>query len=186
MHDYSYPPITTLTLDTKGMHTTILDLQNILATQPSPHIIARTETKHCHIKSIWRHTLKGYKLVHNPSLYNKHTKRCTGGTILAINTNRYPKIEPYQTPLHHQHHIAMAILTPKAGSKIIAVSLYMPQRNTTQGNLTYNEALQWLNKTLTKDLPHVAVILGGDLQATPSARHPSHNQALALFCTSTG
>ena len=80
----------------------------------------------------------------------------------------------------------MALLTPKTGSKIIAISLYMPQHNTTYGNKTYNEALQWLNKTLTKDLSHAAVILGGELQATPSARHPSHNPALALFCTSIG
>ena len=88
-------------------------------------------------------------------------------------------------PPHLQHHIAMDLLTPKAGSKIIAILLYMPQRNTTQGNMTYNEALQWLNKTLAKDLPHAAAILGGDLQATLSAKHPSHNQELALFCTST-
>ena len=39
---------------------------------------------------------------------------------------------------------------------------------------------------LTRDLPHAAVILGGDLQTAPSAKHPSHNQALDLFCTSTG
>jgi len=30
------------------------------------------------------------------------------------------------------------------------------------------------------------VILGGDLQATPSVGHPSHNQAVDLFCTSAG
>jgi len=168
------------------MHTTILDLQNILTTQPSPNIISLTETKHRHIKSMLRHTLKGYKLVHNPSLYDKHTKRCTGGTLLAINTNTYSNIEPYQTPPHLQHHMAMALLTPKAGSKNIAISLYMPQHNTNQGSKTYNEVLKWLNTTLTRYLPHAAVILGGDLQATPSTKHPSHNQALDLLCTSTG
>jgi len=120
---------------------------------------------------MWRHTLKGYKLVHNPSLYNKHTKRCTGETILAINTNTYLNIEPYQTP-HLHHHIAMALLTPKAGSKIIAISLYMPQHNTTQGNKAYNEALHWLNKTLTKDLPHAAVILGGRPPSTSLSQTP--------------
>ncbi len=66
----------TFTVDTRGMHTTIIDLQNILTTQPDPHIIALTETKHRHIKSIWRQTLRNYKLVHNPSFYNKHAKRC--------------------------------------------------------------------------------------------------------------
>jgi len=32
-HEYSHPPITALTFKTREMHTTILDLQNILATQ---------------------------------------------------------------------------------------------------------------------------------------------------------
>ena len=79
----------------------------------------------------------------------------------------------------------MTLLTPKAGSKFIAILIYMPQHNTNQGNKTYEEALQLLIKKLTEDLPHAAVILGGDLQATPSVGHPSHNQALDLLCTST-
>ena len=124
-------------------------------------MIALTETTHRHIKSTWRQALKGYKLVHNPSLYNKHTKRCSGGAILAIDTNTYTNSEPYQAPPHLQHHIAMALLTPKAGSKLIAISIYMPHHNTNQGNKTYKEALQWLTKTLTEDLPHAAMILGG-------------------------
>jgi hypothetical protein len=169
MSEYSHPSITALTLNSRGMHTTILDLQNLLATQTPPHIIALAETKHRHIKSIWRHTLKGCKLVHNPSLYNKHTKRCTGGTILAINTTTYSSIEPYKTPSHLQYHIAMALLTPKVGSKIIAISLYMPQHNTAPGNKTYNKALQWLNRTLTKDLPHAAVILGATSKQHPQS-----------------
>jgi hypothetical protein len=74
----------------------------------------------------------------------------------------------------------MTLLTPKAGSKLIAISIYMPQHNTNQGNKTYKETLQWL----MEDLPHAAVILGGDLQATPSVGHPSYYQALDLFCTS--
>jgi len=167
------------------MHTTILDLQNILATQTPPQIIALTETKHRHIKSTWRHALKGYKLVHNPSLYNKHTKRCSGGAIIATDTNTYINIEPYLIPPHLQHHIAMTLLTPKAGSKLLAISICMPQHNNNQGIKTYKEALQWLTKTLTEDLPNAAVILGGDLQATPSVGHPSYHQALGLFCTCT-
>jgi hypothetical protein len=131
------------------MHTPILDLQNLLTTQTPPHIIALTETKLRHIKSIWRQTLKGYKLVHNPSLYNKQTKRCTGGIILAINTTTYSKIEPYPIPINLQHHIAMALLTPNTGSKIIAISIYLPQHNITQGKEVYKEVLLWLNKTLT-------------------------------------
>jgi len=80
----------------------------------------------------------------------------------------------------------MAILTPNTGFKIIAISLYLPQHNTTQGKETYKEALLRLSKTLTEDLPHVEVLLGGYLQATPSAGHPSHSHTLDHFCTSTG
>jgi len=82
-----------------------------------------------------------------------HTKSYTGDTILAINTNTYANIEPYHTPSHFQHHIAMALLTPKAGSKLIAISIYMPQHNTTQGNKTYKEELQWLTKRSRKTYP---------------------------------
>ena len=66
----------------------------------------------------------------------------------------------------------MALLTLKVGSKIIAISLYMPQHSTTKGNKKYKEALQWLNKTLTKDLPHAAVILGGVSKLHPRSATP--------------
>jgi hypothetical protein len=82
--EYTHQSLKALNLNTHGMHTKILDLQNILSKYPDPNIIALTETKHCHIKSIWRQALRNYKLVYNPSLYNKHTKSCSGGTILAI------------------------------------------------------------------------------------------------------
>jgi hypothetical protein len=62
----------------------------------------------------------------------------------------------------------MALLTPKAGSKLLAISIYMPQHNTKQGNKTYKEALQWLTKTLTEDLPHAVVISS----AQPPASDP--------------
>jgi hypothetical protein len=68
---FAHQAITALTLNTRGMHTTIIDLQSLLHAQPQPIIIALTETKHRHVKSIWRHTLKNNKLVFNPSLYKK-------------------------------------------------------------------------------------------------------------------
>jgi len=103
------------------MHTTIIDLQNVLTNQPDPHIIALTETKHHHIKSIWRQTLRNYKLVYNPSLCDKHTKRCSGGTILAIHKNAYSTIKPLHIP-PYQPYLAIALLTPKAGSDILAIA----------------------------------------------------------------
>jgi hypothetical protein len=112
------------------MHTTILDLQNILTDHPDPHIIALTETKHRHLKSIWRQALRNYKLVYKPSLYNKHTKRCSGGTILAIQKNAYSTTKPLLIPPSYQPYLAIALLTPKAGSEILAIAAYPPQHQT--------------------------------------------------------
>ncbi len=87
---YTHLCLNVLTLNNRGMHTTVVDLQNILTNLPIPYIIALTEIKYRHIKSIWRYALRNYKLVYNPSLYDKHTKRCSGGTILSIHKNVYP------------------------------------------------------------------------------------------------
>ena len=64
-----------LTINTRVMHINNLRSTKILTYHPDPHIIALTETKYRNVKSIWRQTLRNYKLVYNPSLYNKHTKR---------------------------------------------------------------------------------------------------------------
>ena len=75
----------------------------------------------------------------------------------------------------------MAHLTPKAGSKIVAISAYMPQHNITQGAQNYREVLTWLDKRLTEDFPDTSILMEGDLQATPSPNHCAHNQALENF-----
>jgi hypothetical protein len=61
---YRHPAIHAVTFNTRGMHNTILDLHRILNSKHKPTIINLTETKHSHIKSIWRDTLKDYKLTH--------------------------------------------------------------------------------------------------------------------------
>ena len=98
------------------MHTTILDLQKILTDHPEPRIIALTETKHRHFKSIWRQTLRNDKLVHNPSLYSTHTKRCSEGTILAIHKSADLTIKALRIPPPYQPYLTIALLTPNAGS----------------------------------------------------------------------
>jgi hypothetical protein len=113
------------------MHIIIVDLQNILTDQTDPHIIALTETKHRHIiVSILRQTLGNYKLVYNPSLYNKNTKCCSGGNILAIHKNAYHTIKPLHVPFPYQPYLAIALLTPKIGSEILAIAAYLPQHQT--------------------------------------------------------
>jgi len=126
------------------MHTTLLDLQDILNKQTPPQILALTETKHRHIKSIWRHTLRNYKLIYNPSLYNKSTKRASGGSILAIHSPNYKNIEPIRVPPPYQPYLAIAKLTPKNGTPLIAISAYLPQLNTPEGKQSYQDTLNWL------------------------------------------
>jgi hypothetical protein len=167
------------------MHTTIIDLQKILTAHPNPHIIALTETKHRNIKSIWRQTLRNYKLVYNPSLYNKLTKRCSGGTILAILKNAYPTIQPVHVPPQYQPYLAIALLTPKTGSAILAVAAYLPQHHNQPEGQTYRDCLQWLQTLLTTEHQHTPIMLGGDLQATISPQHPSFYEPLANFITTT-
>ena len=167
------------------MHTTILDLQKLLTTHSDPHIIALTETKHRNIKSIWRQTLKNYKLIYNPSLYNKLTKRCSGGTILAIHRNAYPTIKPLHIPSQYQPYLAIALLTPKTGSAILAIAAYLPQHQNKPDSQTYQDTLQWLQTLLTLEHKHTPVILGGDLQATLSPQHHSFYKPLADFITDT-
>ena len=182
---YSHPAITALTLNTRGMHTTIIDLQDLLNKHPHPHIIALTETKHRRIKSIWRHTLRNYKLIYNPSLYNKTTKRASGGTILAIHSPAYKNIEPIQVPTPYHAYLAIAKLTPKHGTPLIAISAYLPQSNTPQGKQTYHDTLTWLATFLTQEHTNLPILLGGDLQGTPAHHPTSHNTHLADFCTKT-
>jgi hypothetical protein len=47
--NYTHQSLKALALNTRGMHTTIRDLQKLLAAHSDPHIIALTETKHRHI-----------------------------------------------------------------------------------------------------------------------------------------
>jgi len=167
------------------MHTTILDLQKLLTNHPEPHIIAPTETKHRHIKSIWRQTLSNYKLVYNPSLYNKHTKRCFGGTILAVHKSAYTTIKPIQVPPPYHPYLAIALLTPKVGSEIRVISNYLPQHQSTPDTHTYRETLNKLRTLLTTEQPNTPVLLGGDLQAMPSPHHDSYYKPLADLITDT-
>ena len=81
--EYRHPPIKAVTFNTRGMHNAILDLQNIMSTQKEPTIIHLTETKHSHIKSIWREALKEYNLIHTHITLDPITNRRSGGTILA-------------------------------------------------------------------------------------------------------
>ncbi len=140
--NYTHQSIKALTLNTRGMHTTILDQQKLVTNHPEPHIIALTETKHRQIKSSWRQTLRNYKLVYNPSLYNKPTKRYSGGTILAVHKSAYyTTIKPIQVPPPYQPYLSIALLTPKAGSEILSISPYLPQHQFTPDTHTYRETL---------------------------------------------
>ena len=167
------------------MHTTILDLQDLLNNQPKPQIIALTETKHRHIKSIWRHTLRNYKLIFNPSLYNKSTKRASGGAILAIHSPAYKTIVPIRVPTPYQPYLAIAKLTPNHGTSLLAISAYLPQSNTTHGKQAYQDNLTWFATLQTQENSDLPILLGGDLQGTPAQHPTSYSAPLAEFCNTT-
>ena len=86
---YRYPPIKAVTFNTRGMHTTVLDLHNLLNTQTKSTIIHLTETKHNRIKTIWRQTLKDYKLLHTCPRLDPTTNRRSGGNILVARRDTY-------------------------------------------------------------------------------------------------
>jgi hypothetical protein len=112
------------------MHNIILDLHHILNSNHKPTIISLTETKHSHIKSIWRDTLKDYKLIHTPPKLDPNTLRRSAGTILAIRRDIYKEATPIQTPTNLMDYIKAAKLTPHDGTPVIAITAYMPQLHT--------------------------------------------------------
>ena len=65
-----------------------------------------------HIKSIWRHTLSNYKLVYNPSHYDKETNCTSAGTMLVIDKNIYTNMEPMKIPPTLQPYFAATLFTP--------------------------------------------------------------------------
>ena len=143
------------------MHTSIIYFQNLLTDQPKPQIITPSQTKHRHIHRIHLETIpQHYKLVHNLSLYNKRTKRCSGGTILAVHTAAYIFIEPLQVPLQHHLYLAIALIIPKSGSDILVITAYLPQHHTNRGYKTYIGLVLWLTNLCTVKYPHIPVLLG--------------------------
>ena len=125
--EYRHPPIKALAFNTRGMHNTILYLQHIMMnTQKNPTIINLTETKHSHIKSIWREVLKDYKLVHAHPTLDPITNRRSGRTILAARRDTYKEVTVISTPSHIGDYISAATLTPYDSSPIITILVYMP------------------------------------------------------------
>jgi len=72
-------------------------------------------------------------------------------------------------PPPYQPYLAIALLTPKAGSEILVIATYLPQQQTYQEHQTYKDASHWLHTLLTR----TPVFLGEDLQATSSPHHDS-------------
>jgi hypothetical protein len=126
------------------MHNTTLDLQHITNTPKKPTIIHLMETKHSHIRSIWREVLKDCKLIHTYPTLDPTTNRRSGGTILAARRDTYKKVTAIPTPLHIGDYISAATLTPYDGSPIIAISAYMPQLHTKAKDTIYAEILTWI------------------------------------------
>ena len=140
-NEYRHPRIKALILNTRGMHNTILDLQHIMNTQKKPSTIHLTETKHSHIKSIWREVLKDYKLVHIHPTLDPTTDRGSGGTILAVRQHTYKEVTVIPASSHIGDCISAVTLTPYDGSPIKAISAYMPQLHTKAKDTIYTQIL---------------------------------------------
>jgi len=91
---YRHPATHAVTFNTRGMHNTIMDLHHILNSKLKPTIIHLTETKHSHIKSIWRESLKHYNLTHTPPKLDPDTLRRSAGTILVTRRDVYKEATP--------------------------------------------------------------------------------------------
>jgi hypothetical protein len=184
---YRHPAIKAVTFNTRGMHNTILDIHRILSTDNKPTIISLTETKHSHIKSIWRDILKEYKLIHTPPKLDPTTLRRSAGTILAIRRDTYKEAIPIQTPTNLTDYIKAAKITPHDGTPIIAITAYMPQLHTKAQEQIYQDILKWVENNIIQTNKDTTILMGGDFQASPAERDDrSHYPPLTRFCDSTG
>ena len=172
-------PVTLTTLNTRGMHTSLVDLLHTME-RTQPDILSLTETKHSHIKSIWRHTLTGYKLVHHPPPLNPDTGRRSGGVILAIRTSHYRSITQLSAPEALRPHLAAAVLTPYIGSPTLVIGAYMPQLNTPDSRNIYSDTIAWILQTVRsyKNSTGVQSYVGGDFQATTAPDSRSYHELL--------
>ena len=72
------------------------------------------------------------------------TRKPSVSQILVIHSYTYVNIEPLTVPSPYQPYLAIALLQPNMGTKIMAIAAYIPQPTTTQRKLDYQAPLQWL------------------------------------------
>ncbi len=131
------------------MHNTILDLRQILASKTKPTILHLNETRHSHIKSLWREALQDYKLIHtSPKLYPA-TDRRSAGTMLVICKDICKDAASIPTPTHLSDYIKAATNTPHDGFPIVAIAAYVSQIHTNALELTYKDILSWIQQDAT-------------------------------------
>jgi hypothetical protein len=157
-------------------------------TQKKPTIKHLTETKHNHIKSIWKEVLNtDYKLIHAYPTLDPTTNRRSGETILAARRDTYKKVTAIPRPSHIGDYISAATLTPYDGSPTIAISAYMPQLHTKAKDTIYTEILTWIHTDIISEFHTVTTLMAGDLQATPTeGDERSYHAPLNHFCKELG
>jgi len=107
------------------------------------------------------------------------------GAILAIRSDAYATIEPIAVPTLYQPYLAIALLKPRVGTKLITIAAYLPQPATTQGKLEYQAILHWLATLLNDEYPQHPILMGGDLQGTSLGTHKSYYASLEELCNTT-
>jgi hypothetical protein len=83
-------------------------------------------------------------------------------------------------------YIQAAIITPHDGTPIMAITAYMPQLHTKPQEQTYLDIPQWVNRDIITKYKDTTILMGGDLQATPSKEDvSSYYPPLNHFCETT-
>ena len=180
---YTRTNLTLCTLNVRGMHSTIVDVIQILNGTRIPDVFALTETKHSHVNSIWRETLQHYKIHHNVPELHTETNRRSAGTILAVNRRKFKQSRMVEVPAPLRNHITAAIVEPHAGTSMLIISLYMPQLTNQTTKFRYSEILEWLRITTEITYPQHDIYVGGDFQASPDPSSRSYYSPLSTLST---
>ena len=102
-----------------------------------------------------------------------------------MRSDTYAAIEHIAVPNPYQPYIAIALIQPGVGTKLITIAAYRPQPTTAQYKLEYQAILHWLTKLLNEEYPNHPILVGGDLQGTPLQNHKSYYAPLEELCNTT-
>ena len=90
---------------------------------------------------------------------------------MATRRDVYKDATPIQTPTHLTDNIKAVMITPHDGTPIIVITAYMPQLHTKAQEQIYLDILKRVQQDIISNYKDIAIITGGDLQATPEKEY---------------